>query len=209
MAEAKKTTKKVAETETEKEVKKPAAKKTTAKKTTSTTAKKTTKKAAEKVEETKVETVEKAPKTKKEEKAGVKAAKKEAKTAKKAEKAEAKKAPVKPTVTEAHAKAIGVKCTPRKARLVIDLVRGKDCDEALGILNNVNHKACKPVAKLIKSAMANATNNFNMNEDKLYVASIQASDGIKMRRYLPRAKGSASGLVKRFCNIFVTVKERN
>ena len=209
MAEAKKTTKKVAETETEKEVKKPAAKKTTAKKTTSTTAKKTTKKAAEKVEETKVETVEKAPKTKKEEKAEVKAAKKEAKAAKKAEKAEAKKAPVKPTVTEAHAKAIGVKCTPRKARLVIDLVRGKDCDEALGILNNVNHKACKPVAKLIKSAMANATNNFNMNEDKLYVASIQASDGIKMRRYLPRAKGSASGLVKRFCNIFVTVKERN
>ena len=209
MAEAKKTTKKVAETETEKEVKKPAAKKTTAKKTTTTTAKKTTKKAAEKVEETKVETVEKAPKTKKEEKAGVKAAKKEAKTAKKAEKAEAKKAPVKPTVTEAHAKAIGVKCTPRKARLVIDLVRGKDCDEALGILNNVNHKASTPVAKLIKSAMANATNNFNMNEDKLYVASIQASDGIKMRRYLPRAKGSASGLVKRFCNIFVTVKERN
>lgn len=209
MAEAKKTTKKVAKTETEKEVKKPAAKKTTAKKTTSTTAKKTTKKAAEKVEETKVETVEKAPKTKKEEKAEVKAAKKEAKAAKKAEKAEAKKAPVKPTVTEAHAKAIGVKCTPRKARLVIDLVRGKDCDEALGILNNVNHKASTHVAKLIKSAMANATNNFNMNEDKLYVASIQASDGIKMRRYLPRAKGSASGLVKRFCNIFVTVKERN
>ena len=212
MAEAKKTTKKVAETETEKEVKKPAAKKTTAKKTTSTTAKKTTtskaKKTTEKVEKTKVEKVEKAPKTKKEEKAEVKAAKKEAKAAKKAEKAEAKK-PVKPTVTEAHAKAIGVKCTPRKARLVIDLVRGKDCDEALGILNNVNHKACKPVAKLIKSAMANATNNFNMNEDKLYVASIQASDGIKMRRYLPRAKGSASGLVKRFCNIFVTVKERN
>ena len=206
MAEAKKTTKKVAETETEKEVKKPAAKKST-----STTAKKTTskaKKTTEKVEETKVEKVEKAPKTKKEEKAEVKAAKKEAKAAKKAEKAEAKK-PVKPTVTEAHAKAIGVKCTPRKARLVIDLVRGKDCDEALGILNNVNHKACKPVAKLIKSAMANATNNFNMNEDKLYVASIQASDGIKMRRYLPRAKGSASGLVKRFCNIFVTVKERN
>ena len=206
MAEAKKTTKKVAETETEKEVKKPAAKKST-----STTAKKTTskaKKTTEKVEETKVEKVVKAPKTKKEEKAEVKAAKKEAKAAKKAEKAEAKK-PVKPTVTEAHAKAIGVKCTPRKARLVIDLVRGKDCDEALGILNNVNHKACKPVAKLIKSAMANATNNFNMNEDKLYVAVIQASDGIKMRRYLPRAKGSASGLVKRFCNIFVTVKERN
>lgn len=216
MAETKKTTKKVAETETEKEAK-PAAKKTTAKKTTAkkettakkTTTKKTTKK-AETVEETKaVETVEKAPKTKKEAKEEAKAVKKEAKAAKKAEKAEAKAKTVKPTVTEAHAKALNIKCTPRKARLVIDLVRGKDCDEAIGILNNVNHKACRPVAKLIKSAMANATNNFNMNEDKLYVASIQASDGLKMRRYLPRAKGSASGLVKRFCNIYVTVKERN
>ena len=207
MAETKKTTKKVAETETEKEVK-PAAKKTTAKKTTTskTTAKKTTKKAETKEEV--IETVEKAPKTKKKEKAEVKAAKKEAKVEKKAEKAKAKEKVVKPTVTEAHAKALNVKCTPRKARLVIDLVRGKDCDEALGILNNVNHKACKPVAKLISSAMANATNNFNMNQDKLYVAMIQASDGLKMRRYLPRAKGSASGLVKRFCNIYVTVKER-
>ena len=207
MAETKKTTKKVAETETEKEVK-PAAKKTTAKKTTTskTTAKKTTKKAETKEEV--IETVEKAPKTKKKEKAEVKAAKKEAKAEKKAEKAKAKEKVVKPTVTEAHAKALNVKCTPRKARLVIDLVRGKDCDEALGILNNVNHKAYKPVAKLISSAMANATNNFNMNQDKLYVAMIQASDGLKMRRYLPRAKGSASGLVKRFCNIYVTVKER-
>ena len=202
MAETKKTTKKVEATETEKETK-PAAKKTTTRKTT---AKKTTKKVEENVEKVeKVEEVAKAPKAKRAKKADDKAAKKEVKANKKAE---AKKV-VKPTVTEAHAKAISVKCTPRKARLVIDLVRGKDCDEAIGILNNVNHKASRPVAKLIRSAMANATNNFNMNEDKLYVASIQASDGIKMRRYLPRAKGSASGMVKRFCNIYVTVKERN
>ena len=217
MAETKKTTKKVEEkAETETSVK-PAAKKTTTRKTTakktSTTSKtKKETKVKEVKEEVKTETVEnieKAPKTKKETKAEAKETKKMARAAKKAEKAEAKKPVVKSTISEAHAKAIGVKCTPRKARLVIDLVRGKDCDEALGILNNVNHKACRPVAKLIKSAMSNATNNFNMNEDKLYVAAIQASDGIKMRRYLPRAKGSASGLVKRFCNIFVTVKERN
>ena len=134
-----------------------------------------------------------------------KAALRASKKAEKKEVVEVKK----PVVTEAHAKAISVKCTPRKARLVIDLVRGKDCEEALEILFNVNHKACAAVSKLIKSAMANATNNFNMNADKLYVASIQASDSVKMKRYLPRAKGSASGLVKRFCNIYVTVKERN
>ena len=212
MAETKKTTKKVAETETEKETK-PAAKKSAAKKTTSTAKKTTTKKASAKVEEKvekveEVEKVEKAPKAKKAVKEEAKEAKKEAKTAKKAQKEVAKK-PAKPTVTEAHAKALNVKVTPRKARLVINLVRGKDCDEALGILYNVNRRASRPVAKVIASAMANATNNFNMNEDKLYVASIQASDGVKMRRYLPRAKGSASGMVKRFCNIYVTVKERN
>ena len=65
------------------------------------------------------------------------------------------------------------------------------------------------VSKVIASAYANATNNFNMNGEKLYVASIMASDSIKMKRYLPRAKGSASGLVKRFSNIYVTLKERD
>jgi len=114
----------------------------------------------------------------------------------------------KPIVTEAKAKALNVKITPRKVRLVVDLVRNKDCDEALEILFNTNKEGSKFVYKLIQSAMANATNNYNMNEDKLYVASIMASDSVKMRRFLPRAKGSASGMVKRFCNIFVTVKER-
>ena len=56
--------------------------------------------------------------------------------------------------------------------------------------------------------MANAVNNFNMREDRLYVASIMASDSVKMKRYLPRAKGSASGLVKRYSNLYVVVKER-
>lgn len=199
MAEAKKTTKKVEgeATETTKKVAKKTATKTSAPK--KTTAKKAVK-AEEKVAEETKKTAKKAT-TKK-----TTTSKKT--TAKKAEKKEVVEVK-KPVVTEAHAKAISVKCTPRKARLVIDLVRGKDCEEALEILFNVNHKACAAVSKLIKSAMANATNNFNMNADKLYVASIQASDSVKMKRYLPRAKGSASGLVKRFCNIYVTVKERN
>ena len=180
------------------------------------TKKKATKKAA--TEETvKEETVkEKAPKkaakktTKaKAEKAGVKeeakVEKAEAKKTKKAVKAE----PAKPVVTEAHASSLNVRVTPRKARLVIDLVRGKDVDYALKMLARVNKSAATPVAKLIKSAAANATNNFGMDYTRLYVAMIQASDGIKMKRYLPRAKGSSSGLVKRTSNIYVTVKERD
>lgn len=193
MAETKKTTKKVEgeTTETKKVAKKTATKTSAPKKTTA-------KKAATKTEEKEVKETKKTT-TKK-----TTTKKATAKVEKKVEVVETK-----PVVTEAHAKAISVKCTPRKARLVIDLVRGKNCDEALEILFNVNHRACTPVSKLIRSAVANATNNFNMNADKLYIASIQASDSIKMRRYLPRAKGSASGLVKRFCNIYITVKERN
>ena len=180
------------------------------------TKKKATKKAA--TEETvKEETVkEKAPKKAAKKTTKAKAEKAEAKEEAKAEKAEAKKTkkavkaePAKPVVTEAHASSLNVRVTPRKARLVIDLVRGKDVDYALKMLARVNKSAATPVAKLIKSAAANATNNFGMDYTRLYVAMIQASDGIKMKRYLPRAKGSSSGLVKRTSNIYVTVKERD
>lgn len=180
------------------------------------TKKKATKKAA--TEETvKEETVkEKAPKKAAKKTTKAKAEKAEVKEEAKVEKAAAKKTkkavkaePAKPVVTEAHASSLNVRVTPRKARLVIDLVRGKDVDFALKMLARVNKSAATPVAKLIKSAAANATNNFGMDYTRLYVAMIQASDGIKMKRYLPRAKGSSSGLVKRTSNIYVTVKERD
>ena len=79
---------------------------------------------------------------------------------------------------------------------------------ALGLFRNINRAASEPVSKLIKSAAANAVNNFGMDQDKLYVKEIWANDGMKMRRYLPRAKGSASGLVKRSSHITVVVKMR-
>ena len=116
--------------------------------------------------------------------------------------------PAKPKVTSAKAVAKDVRVTPRKARLVLDLIRGKAVNEALGILSNVNKAASPIVAKVVKSAAANAINNFGMSEEKLYVAECYAGDGIKMKRYLPRAKGSASGLVKRASHITVVVKER-
>lgn len=209
------TKKDVVENVEEKEVK---AKKTTTKKSTSTKAKTTTKKVKE-VKETTSEKTEKKTTTKRTKKVATAeeavatnkeapVAKKETtKKAKKEEVVEVKKE-VKPTVTEAKASALTLKITPRKCRLSCDLVRGKNCDDALAILANTHHKSASLVAKVIKSAMANATNNFNMNEEKLYVASIMASDSIKMKRYLPRAKGSASGLVKRYTNLYVVVKER-
>lgn len=132
----------------------------------------------------------------------------EAPKAKKAKKEKKVEAPKKPMPTEARATATNVRLTPRKARLVIDQVRGKDVKVALGLLRNINRAACEPVTKVIKSAAANAINNFDMDEDKLYVKEIYANDGLKMRRYLPRAKGSASGLVKRCCHITVVVKMR-
>lgn len=114
----------------------------------------------------------------------------------------------KPVVTSARAIARDVRVTPRKVRLVIDLVRGKGVKEALGILANTNKAASTPVAKLIKSAAANATNNFGLDLETLYVAEIYANEGVKMKRYLPRAKGSASGLVKRASHITVVVRGR-
>ena len=123
-------------------------------------------------------------------------------------KAKAKEEPKKPTVTSARAVAYDVRVTPRKVRLVIDLVRGKDVNVALGILANVNKAATPAVTKVIKSAASNAINNFGMKEEGLYIAEIYAGDGIKMKRYLPRAKGSASGLVKRTSHITVVVKQR-
>ncbi len=166
-------------------------KKAPAKKAAAPKAKKEAKKAEVKAEEVKVEKTEKVEKK-----------------AKKVVKAEPVKEE-KPAVTEALAVAKDVRVTPRKVRLVIDLVRGKDVDEALAILANVNRAASLPVSKLVKSAAANATNNFGMDKDKLYIAEIQASDGIKMKRFMPRGKGSSSGLVKRTANIRCIVKERN
>ena len=119
-----------------------------------------------------------------------------------------KEAPKKEMPTEARAIATNVRVTPRKVRLVIDQVRGKDVKVALGLLKNINRAASEPVSKVIRSAAANAINNFGMDEERLYIAQIWANDGLKMRRYLPRAKGSASGLVKRSSHITVVVKMR-
>lgn len=119
----------------------------------------------------------------------------------------APEAPVKAPVTEATCVVRDIRVTPRKIRLVADYVRGMNVNKALALLKHLNKSAAMPVYKAIKSAAANATNNFNLDGDLLYISEIQASDGKRMKRYLPRAKGSASPLVKRMAFLRVTVKE--
>ena len=109
---------------------------------------------------------------------------------------------------QATAKVTGVRVTPRKCRLVIDLIRGKKVSDALGILANLNKSAAPVVAKLVKSAAANAVNNNKMDESKLFVKSIYANEGPRLKRYMPRAKGSASSIIKRTSHITVVVEEK-
>lgn len=112
------------------------------------------------------------------------------------------------TRTEAIAIARPVGITPRKCRLVVDLVRGKTLDRAYDILANTSKAASPVVAKLIRSAEANAVNNFHMDRGLLYVASIQVNESFRLKRYMPRAKGSSSPIIKRWSSIRVVLKEK-
>ena len=111
-------------------------------------------------------------------------------------------------VTEAKAKLLNYGVTPRKVRLAIDLIRGKNIAEAYDILDNTAKLCAKDIKKLIKSAEANAVNNFGMDADTLYIAEITANDAMRLKRILPRARGSASGLIKRWSHVYVTLKNR-
>ena len=95
----------------------------------------------------------------------------------------------------------------RKVKIVIDLIRGKKVKEAIAILKYTNKAAAPMVEKLVKSAMANAVNNHQMDETKLYISEIYANQGPTMKRIMPRAKGSANRIRKRTSHIVVVLKE--
>ena len=108
---------------------------------------------------------------------------------------------------EAKAKVMGVRVTPQKAKLVVDLIRGKSVSEALDILAFTNKFAAEPIAKLVKSAAANATNNYKMDEASLYIKEIWVGPGRTLKRFMPKAKGSASRILKRTSHINVVVSD--
>lgn len=98
---------------------------------------------------------------------------------------------------------------PRKARLVLDLIRGKDAKEAAAILKFTPNFAADAVGKVLKSAVANAVNNHQLAEEKLFVKACYADEGVVLKRFMPRAKGSAASIFKRTSHITVIVAEKN
>lgn len=101
-----------------------------------------------------------------------------------------------------------VRYTPRKVRLVLDMVRGKSVEEALAILQFTPNQAAGAVAKVVKSAAANAVHNNKLDADKLYIKACFADEGVVMKRFMPRAKGNAAQILKRTSHITVVVSER-
>ena len=109
---------------------------------------------------------------------------------------------------EVKATAKTLRIQPRKARLVLDLIRGKDVEEAAAILKFLPNKGGYLVGKVLHSAVANAVNNNDLDESKLYVKACWADEGITLKRFMPRAKCSASAIHKRTSHITVVEAEK-
>ncbi|MDR1571265.1 MAG: 50S ribosomal protein L22 [Clostridiales Family XIII bacterium] len=109
---------------------------------------------------------------------------------------------------KASATAKYIRMSPIKLKPVVDLVRGKDLKDALNILKFTPGKGSIIVEKVVKSAAANAENNFDMNPDDLYVAQVYAHKGPTMKRWRAGAKGSASKIMKRSSHVGVTLQEK-
>ena len=111
-------------------------------------------------------------------------------------------------ITSAKATAKTVRVSARKVRIVLDAIRGKNVVEALAILKFTPRGAASDVEKVLKSAVANAENNFDLDRESLYVSETFANEGPTLKRFRPRAKGSASPINKRTSHITVVVSEK-
>ncbi len=101
-----------------------------------------------------------------------------------------------------------VRISPRKVSIVLDLIRGKDVATAMGILKNTPKSASEYLIKLLKSATANAENNFGMDVSKLYVSECFVCPGPTLKRIMPRAQGRAFRIMKRTSHITLAVSEK-
>lgn len=109
---------------------------------------------------------------------------------------------------EARAIAKYVRISPRKVKIVADLIRGKHVDEALAILKFTPKKGARLLEKVVKSAVANAENNYDMDRENLYISQVYANQGPTLKRWRPRAQGRAYQILKRTSHVGVVVKER-
>ena len=98
--------------------------------------------------------------------------------------------------------------SPRKVEIVLDLIRNQPAEKAMAILKHTPKAACEYLQKLLKSAMANAENNHNMDVDRLYVAEATVGRAIKMKRFMARARGRGAPIVKEFSRLTIVVRER-
>ena len=110
---------------------------------------------------------------------------------------------------EAKAKLSYLRISPRKVQIVLDLIRGKDVATAYAILLQTPKAASEPVLKLLKSAVANAENNFGMDVEKLVVSQVFATPGPILKRMMPRAQGRAYRINKRTSHVTIAVAEKN
>ena len=108
---------------------------------------------------------------------------------------------------EARAKLSYARISSRKVKIVIDMIRNKPVDVAMGILKNTPKAASELLIKLLASAIANAENNHNMDKNNLYVAEIFANQGPTLKRVRPRAQGRAFRIRKRTSHITIVLKE--
>ena len=116
---------------------------------------------------------------------------------------------VQTTTLEARAILRYARISSRKVKIVADLIRGKKVDEALAIVKFTPKASSEIIEKLLKSAIANAENNHNMNSSNLYVAEIYANQGPTLKRIRPAAKGSAVRIRKRTSHITIVLRERD
>jgi large subunit ribosomal protein L22 len=109
-------------------------------------------------------------------------------------------------VRSAIARATYVRVTPMKARRIVDLIRGKDAQDALAMLKFAPQAASEPVAKVLASAIANAENNFSLDADTLVISRAFVDEGPTLKRFRPRAQGRAYRIRKRTSHITIEVE---
>ncbi|MGI6594117.1 MAG: 50S ribosomal protein L22 [Christensenellales bacterium] len=106
-----------------------------------------------------------------------------------------------------YAVAKYIRISPYKVRSVLDVIRGKSYNEAVGILKMLNKSSSMPILKVVDSAAANAENNLGMTKDTLYVAECYADQGPTLKRWRARAKGRGASILKRTSHITVILDE--
>lgn len=109
---------------------------------------------------------------------------------------------------EARAIARHIRISSRKVNIVLDLIRGKKVGDAFAIIKHTPKAASEILEKLLKSAVANAENNYNMDVDKLYISEAYANQGPTLKRFRPRAQGRGVRILKRTSHITLVVKEK-